>query len=134
MRLLQQPLAERCQRALIQSRQWTTTLLRGATLAITLGLFMSSFSQSDFESLLHAAGARNSKNMKVLLSAILSTVQVLQMALSIADGGSGTQREDGGLGMEPALCQQVVCETDRALCMALCGCARGGAGAQMGGR
>eukprot|EP00961_Rhodomonas_salina_P292772 3933204-Rhodomonas_salina.1 len=51
---------------------------------------------SDFESLRHAAGARNSKNMKVLLSAILSSVQVLQTALSIADGAAATRNEETG--------------------------------------
>jgi hypothetical protein len=42
----------------------------------------------DFESLRFAAGARNLKNLRMWLSHILSTIQILQTAVTIADGGA----------------------------------------------
>lgn len=48
---------------------------------------------SDFESLRFAAGARNMKNMRMWLSHILSTIQILQTALAVADGGAATWNE-----------------------------------------
>jgi hypothetical protein len=51
---------------------------------------------SDYTALRSAAGARNAKNMRVMLSHILSSIQILQASLAITDNAEAAWDQDKG--------------------------------------